>query len=245
MSSRDEDLKDIVKKERKEKEETMRKEIKSSVNREETCPLLLRVFTSSVRHNDITDYERGRTPENEIQIYTWMDATLKELTGLIKEVNPDARRRNTYFNFRLVYYDLRAGRYCFRDIGSTVAGAKGVDDDKILGEVQFTIGDYMDVSISPPNQRNDRMDYNRRGGMGGMNDRFGGGGRRRDMDIRERDIDVRDRRGDDRRDRGGDDRRDRGGDDRRDRGGDNRRERGGRDSGRGRDRSRSPRDRSS
>ena len=34
----------------------------------------------------------GRTPENEIQIYTWMDATLKELTGLIKEVNPDARR---------------------------------------------------------------------------------------------------------------------------------------------------------
>jgi histone deacetylase complex subunit SAP18 len=34
----------------------------------------------------------GSTPENEIQIYTWMDASLKELTGLIKEVNPDARK---------------------------------------------------------------------------------------------------------------------------------------------------------
>ena len=34
----------------------------------------------------------GSTPENEVQIYTWMDATLKELTGLIKEVNNDARR---------------------------------------------------------------------------------------------------------------------------------------------------------
>ena len=34
----------------------------------------------------------GDTPENEIQIYTWLDASLKELTGLIKEVNPDARR---------------------------------------------------------------------------------------------------------------------------------------------------------
>ena len=34
----------------------------------------------------------GNTPENEVQIYTWLDASLKELTGLIKEVNPEARR---------------------------------------------------------------------------------------------------------------------------------------------------------
>jgi hypothetical protein len=34
----------------------------------------------------------GATPENEIQIYTWMDASLKEITGLVKEVNPDARK---------------------------------------------------------------------------------------------------------------------------------------------------------
>ena len=28
----------------------------------------------------------GNTPTNELQIYTWMDASLKELTGLVKEV---------------------------------------------------------------------------------------------------------------------------------------------------------------
>ena len=51
----------------------------------------------------------GQTPQNELQIYTWMDATLKELTGLIKEVNPESRRRGTYFDFAIVYPDLRQG----------------------------------------------------------------------------------------------------------------------------------------
>jgi len=229
MSYKDEDLRDVVRKEKREKEAAA----KVVINREETCPLLLRVFTSTARHNDIKEYDRGSTPENEVQIYTWMDATLKELTGLIKEVNNDARRRGTYFNFKVVAYDLRISRYHFRDIGTTVAGNKGVDDELSLMDSKFTIGDYLDVSITPPNQRNDRMDYGRRGGGG---DRFGGGrggpGRRfnddrRDFDRRDnddrRDFDRRDidERRDDRRDRG-----DRMGDDRRDRG-DERRERGG------------------
>jgi len=229
-------LRDVVRKEKREKMEAA----KVNINREETCPLLLRVFTSTGRHNDIKEYERGHTPENEVQIYTWMDATLKELTGLIKEVNPDARRRGTYFNFRIVFYDLRMGRYNHRDIGSTVAGNKGVDDECSLMDSKFTIGDYLDVSISPPSQRNDRMDFGRRGGdrFGGGRGMGGGAGRRfnddrRDFDRRDnddrRDFDRRDnddRRDFDRRDRGGDERRDRMGDDRRDRG-DERRERGG------------------
>ena len=54
-----------------------------------------------------------------------MDATLKELTGLIKEVNPESRRRGTYFDFAIVYPDLRQGPRCSsRDIGTTVAGQK-------------------------------------------------------------------------------------------------------------------------
>ena len=58
-------------------------------------------------------------------MYTWMDATLKELTGLIKEVNPESRRRGTYFDFAIVYPDLRQGPRCSsRDIGTTVAGQK-------------------------------------------------------------------------------------------------------------------------
>merc|ERR1719360_467494 len=191
---------------------------------------------------------------------TYFIKNLSLLQGLIKEVNPDARRRNTHFNFRVIYPDLRYGRYCHTELGSTVAGSKGVDDAKTLSECKFTIGDYLDVSISPPGMRGDRMDYGRRGGMndrfrggrggggrdfgagggrdfgrGGDRSDFGRGGDRRDIDTRDRDADRNDRRGGGGLDRrGGDERR--GGDDKRDRG-----DRGGRDR---RERSRSPRDKS-
>ena len=56
-------------------------------------------------------------------MYTWQDATLKELEGLVKEVNPEYRRRGTYFDFSLVYPDLRSQnpRCQTREIGTTVA----------------------------------------------------------------------------------------------------------------------------
>ena len=41
----------------------------------------------ALNFSGITVVFAGQTPQNELQIYTWMDATLKELTGLIKEVN--------------------------------------------------------------------------------------------------------------------------------------------------------------
>merc|ERR1719266_1606216 len=62
---------------------------------------------------------KGNTPTNELQMYTWQDASLKELEGLVKEVNPEARRRGTYFDFALVYPDLRQGPRCqTRDVGT-------------------------------------------------------------------------------------------------------------------------------
>jgi len=39
-----------------------------------------------------------------------MDATLKELTSLVKEVRPDARKKGTLFKFATVYME-RMGRY--------------------------------------------------------------------------------------------------------------------------------------
>jgi hypothetical protein len=37
--------------------------------------------------------KRGSEPEGELQVYTWPDATLRELTELIKEEVPAARNR--------------------------------------------------------------------------------------------------------------------------------------------------------
>lgn len=82
-----------------------------------------------------------------------MDATLKELTSLVKEVNPDSRRKGTYFDFALVFPDARGPGYRMRDIGTTCAGQKGTDDSKSLHACRFKIGDYLDIAISPPMQR--------------------------------------------------------------------------------------------
>ncbi|KFM64398.1 Histone deacetylase complex subunit SAP18, partial [Stegodyphus mimosarum] len=125
-------------------------EAEKLIDREKTCPLLLRVFLNNGRHHSFTEYTRGNVPSNELQIYTWMDATLKELTGLVKEVNPDARRKGTYFDFALVFPDVRGPGYRMRDIGTTCSGEKGVDDNKTLAACRFKIGDYLDIAITPP-----------------------------------------------------------------------------------------------
>lgn len=123
------------------------------VDREKTCPLLLRVFVSdNGRHHRPEEYSRGSLPSNELQIYTWLDASLKELTNLVKEVRPDARKKGTLFKFATCYMD-RGGRFRLKEIGQTVGGQKGEDDSITLSSEKFQIGDYMDVAISLPQRR--------------------------------------------------------------------------------------------
>ncbi|OWF42743.1 histone deacetylase complex subunit SAP18-like [Mizuhopecten yessoensis] len=126
------------------------KEPEKPIDREKTCPLLLRVFCSTGRHNTLSEFARGQTPSNELQIYTWMDATLKELTSLVKEVNPDARRKGTFFDFAVVYPDPRTPVYRMREIGTTCAGHRGQDDSHSLTSKRFQIGDYLDIAVTPP-----------------------------------------------------------------------------------------------
>ncbi|GMY30168.1 histone deacetylase complex subunit SAP18-like [Fagus crenata] len=119
------------------------------VDREKTCPLLLRVFTKIGSHHGDEDFAvRGKEPKDEVQIYTWKDATLRELTDLVKEVAPEARRRNAKLSFAFVYPDQR-GRFILRTVGMTHSYGNGrrLDDSKSLGELSFQIGDYLDVAI--------------------------------------------------------------------------------------------------
>lgn len=98
-----------------------------------------------------------------------MDATLRELTSLVKEVNPDARRKGTFFDFSLVTPNIHMPGYRMREIGTTCSGQRGADDSKTLAQVRFTIGDYLDISITPPHLAQ------RPGMRMGPMDRFGGG----------------------------------------------------------------------
>uniref|UniRef100_A0A9L0INN3 Histone deacetylase complex subunit SAP18 n=5 Tax=Eutheria TaxID=9347 RepID=A0A9L0INN3_EQUAS len=119
----------------------------------QTCPLLLRVFTTNNgRHHRMDEFSRGNVPSSELQIYTWMDATLKELTSLVKEVYPEARKKGTHFNFAIVFTDLKRPGYRVKEIGSTMSGRKGTDDSMTLQSQKFQIGDYLDIAITPPNR---------------------------------------------------------------------------------------------
>ena len=76
-----------------------------------------------------------------------MDATLGELTQLIKEVNPDSRRRGTLFSFSIVSADDSYNRYYLTDIGKTENGHRRSDDQIQLASKRFRVGDYLDVAI--------------------------------------------------------------------------------------------------
>lgn len=66
-----------------------------------------------------------------------MDATLREITGLVKEVNPDARSKGTYFDFSLVTPEPRTPGYRMREVGVTCSGQKGADDSKTLAQARL------------------------------------------------------------------------------------------------------------
>lgn len=79
-----------------------------------------------------------------------MDASLKELTSLVKAVTTDARSKGTTFEFAIVYPDMRSNGYRMRDIGVTCTGRNGPDDFVTLSGKKFQVGDFLDVAIVGP-----------------------------------------------------------------------------------------------
>ena len=66
-------------------------------------------------HHHLEEFaERGKEPKEEVQVYTWMDGSLRELTELIQEVQPAARRQQARLEFALIYPDRR-GRNVLRE----------------------------------------------------------------------------------------------------------------------------------
>ena len=47
------------------------------------------------------------------KIFNRMDASLKELSNLVKEVRPDARKKGTIFKFQTVFFHNMAQRFKF------------------------------------------------------------------------------------------------------------------------------------
>jgi len=117
------------------------------IDREKVCPLLLRVFTKVDSHHTAEEFVKGHEPvKDEVQIYTWKNATLKELTELIKGVRPTARRKDAKLSFAFVYPD-KDGKNVVRQVGSTFSTRRSDDDKKTLAFLKFETGDFLDVAI--------------------------------------------------------------------------------------------------
>ncbi|PNT03280.3 hypothetical protein POPTR_014G074000v4, partial [Populus trichocarpa] len=118
------------------------------IDREKTCTLLLRFFYQVGEHHSKEDFAvRGKEPKDEVQIYTWKDATLHELTDLVRVVTPAAKRRDARLSFAFIFPDTN-DRFVVREVGKTDSHRNGkLDDNKALAQLGFQIGDYLDVAI--------------------------------------------------------------------------------------------------
>ncbi|KAG0170516.1 hypothetical protein DFQ28_001978 [Apophysomyces sp. BC1034] len=157
----------------------------TAVDREKECPFLLRVFTKNGAHHRNSEFTLTTVPAaDELQLYTWRNATLEELAQLIQEVIPDAQHPEARISFRLIYLDNRRATYQYKEIGRVQNGKPTPDHLKTLDQCKFFIGDYLDVAIfiGPPRQMGGRMDQiHSRDARFGPRPRFGnGGGRDRD-----------------------------------------------------------------
>ncbi|CAO3607975.1 unnamed protein product [Cunninghamella echinulata] len=120
---------------------------KPTNDREKDCPFLLKVY------NQYSQFQIDSVPiEDELQLYTWKDATLGELALLIQEVIPEARHIDARISFQLVFLDTGNAKYIFKQLGKVINSEETPDQNKTLEECKFYIGDYLDVAIydGPP-----------------------------------------------------------------------------------------------
>lgn len=120
------------------------------MDRMKVCPLLLRVFHRQGGHHRLEEFGRvshqADEIDDEVRMYTWPDATLRELSDLLKEVQPAARRPNSRMGFALVYPDRR-GHNVMRVVGQVHSARQGEDDRKTLRAIKFQTGDYLSVAV--------------------------------------------------------------------------------------------------
>ena len=119
------------------------------IDRTTTCPTLIRCFHRIGGHFPLTDFgtwDQRKEPADELQIYSWRDASLRELSELVAEVLPSAREANASLSFALIYADKR-GEYILKKVGQVHASRSHPEDQKTLRQLKFQPGDFLSVSI--------------------------------------------------------------------------------------------------
>ena len=127
------------------------------VDREKTCPFLLRIFYKINGYNALSTFTGNEFPP-ELDIYTWEDADLKELAKKIHSALKDTvLGMYDLYKFSRIYYDSK-GTLLRDDIGDVVINDKysklNHNAKMTLKEIKFQIGDYFDINITSVNGKN-------------------------------------------------------------------------------------------
>lgn len=143
--------------------------VEFKVDREKNCPFLVKMYCRINGHHRVDEFSLERQPiDDEMIVYTWRDASLKELSLLIRDVmgNNEAGEAESVsgtspdlkFSFKLCYPDpMRANRFIQKDLGWVIDGTSGSaalrhlniydSSHKTLDQLRFVPGDYIDVAI--------------------------------------------------------------------------------------------------
>ncbi|KAL1916784.1 uncharacterized protein VTP21DRAFT_5488 [Calcarisporiella thermophila] len=121
------------------------------IDRTKITPFLLCIFFRIGSHHRIEDFDSMRLPaSDELRIYTWKDATLEEILGLVRNILPEMNRPGITLSFLHVYQDHVTGRHTARNLAQFSAENRHPEEGKkTLGDLKFLAGDYLDIALMP------------------------------------------------------------------------------------------------
>lgn len=140
----------------------------SVIDRKSTCPFMVKMYCRINGHHRLDEFAPPRFPvEDEMIVYTWKDATLKELSILVREVLGDSELPgglrgndpNLKFSFNLLYPDIKrhgsGPHFLMKSLGFAFEGGEVearahqlIDSSqRTLESLRFVPGDFIDVAI--------------------------------------------------------------------------------------------------
>ncbi|KJP89373.1 hypothetical protein AK88_01039 [Plasmodium fragile] len=118
------------------------------INRDKTCPFLLRLFYKlDDEYNDVEDVnicKQSGVQSNELQIYGWLDITMREIVTLVKDFYQESRKRDAHWVFKVYSNENKKLTFLSR-VHSTKYNYR--EDNKTLLSLDYEIGDILLLSI--------------------------------------------------------------------------------------------------
>jgi hypothetical protein len=120
-----------------------------TVNRFETCPTLIRTFYQRNEHHSITDFVKT-LPSPELYLYTWRDATLRELAHAIVRSAKLPDVQNVSFN--MIFPEVKLGGWSVSQLGVVDLRATMGEEKATLESYGFLPGYFLDVAYTTGSQ---------------------------------------------------------------------------------------------